>query len=325
MGFPLSTDIFGQLRWLVRQVKLLVFRVTKIEQGGGGGAQNINQVLTTGNTATNKSLKIVNSSGSAELFGNYLQVSSLNPNIYTIYAYQHIEMFNAGKYLQIGDGAGGVGFSIGYNGSNFQADETKVDLTGSNANIDYSSHLTQYGLELTETDTATYNRFATYGRRSANWSNSNNNASIAIGQNEGYLGAIGYTITNGTGDTISCNPTQYVITNGTKTNIINASSITATSTAAGAFPVILNFDSNATQMYSQFNNNEIGINLSPLARTYTIGEERLVGDSYFGINSLDNRLVAGISLLQTTASHNNAAGFVEIFIDNQQYWIELWN
>jgi hypothetical protein len=67
MGFPLSTDIFGQLRWLVRQVKLLVFRVTKIEQGGGGGAQNINQVLATGNTAANKFLQFDSSVNSSAL------------------------------------------------------------------------------------------------------------------------------------------------------------------------------------------------------------------------------------------------------------------
>lgn len=71
MGFPLSTDIFGQLAWLVRQVKLLVFRVTRIEQSGTGSAQNINQVLATGNTAANKFLQfnsIINSS--ALLIGN---------------------------------------------------------------------------------------------------------------------------------------------------------------------------------------------------------------------------------------------------------------
>jgi hypothetical protein len=58
MGFPLSTDIFGQLAWLVRQVKILIFRVTRIEQNGGGGAQTIDQVLATGNTAADKFLKI---------------------------------------------------------------------------------------------------------------------------------------------------------------------------------------------------------------------------------------------------------------------------
>jgi hypothetical protein len=57
MGFPLSTDIFGQLRWLVKQVKILIFRVTRIEQNGGS-AQTIEQVLTTGDSAANKFLKL---------------------------------------------------------------------------------------------------------------------------------------------------------------------------------------------------------------------------------------------------------------------------
>jgi len=67
MGFPLSTDIFGQLAWLVRQVKILIFRVTRIEQGGGGSAQNINQVLATGNTAANKFLQFDSSVNSSAL------------------------------------------------------------------------------------------------------------------------------------------------------------------------------------------------------------------------------------------------------------------
>jgi len=81
MGFPLSTDIFGQLAWLVRQVKLLVFRVTRIEQNGTGGAQNINQVLNVGNTATNANLFLLDTLGEVpsnirmgSTFGNELGV-----------------------------------------------------------------------------------------------------------------------------------------------------------------------------------------------------------------------------------------------------------
>lgn len=283
MGFPLSTDIFGQLKWLVKQVKLLVFRVTRIEQGGGGGAQNINQVLTTGDTATNKTQTFIVPTGIIGIGKD--AVNSVLP----------------GDGIQFQNTTNNTTTSI----SDFLA-VTNIDGL---SNLRYSI----YG----------YNQIAFYDSRE------NGYFPFSIGQTNGYDNAYGFTITNGIGDSVSCNSTQYVITNvttnGTKTNIINASSITATSTAAGAFPVILHFDANTTQMYSQFNNAEIGLNLSPLARTYTIGEERLSGDSYFGINSIDNKLVAGVSLLQTRGAHNNPAGFVEIYINYQSYWIEIWN
>lgn len=335
MGFPLSTDIFGQLKWLVKQVKLLVFRVTRIEQGGGGGAQNISQVLATGNTATDKTLKIINNSGSAELFGNYLKIQAATPiSSNTMYGYQQIEMLtdnNTSIVLGGGGGynTGGISFT---NGSNLLvADSNQIFLNtynvGTGATNSFLSN--SFYLQFTETDSNNNSLYALYGRTQIAMYDSASNGSLNIGKVEGYLGASGFTITNGIGDSVSCDSTRYVITNatsnGTKTNIINASSITATSTAAGAFPVILHFDANTTQIYSQFNNAEIGLNLSPLARTYTIGEERLSGDSYFGINSIDNKLVAGVSLLQTTGAHNNPAGFVEIYINNQSYWIEIWN
>ena len=40
MSFPISTDIFGQLKWLVKQVKLLIFRVTRLEQASGINPNN---------------------------------------------------------------------------------------------------------------------------------------------------------------------------------------------------------------------------------------------------------------------------------------------
>jgi len=46
MGFPLSTDIFGQLKWLVKQVKLLVFRVTRLENGGAGSYKVFTALVT---------------------------------------------------------------------------------------------------------------------------------------------------------------------------------------------------------------------------------------------------------------------------------------
>lgn len=97
MGFPLSTDIFGQLKWLVKQVKLLVFRVTRIEQGGGAGAQNINQVLTTGATATDKSLLFNSATSTRALTINENFISILNPeDSYTaVYAAGVIELNGA--------------------------------------------------------------------------------------------------------------------------------------------------------------------------------------------------------------------------------------
>jgi len=55
MGFPLSTDIFGQLKWLVKQVKLLVYRVTKIENSSGATA-DLQGVLNNGNSATDSNI-----------------------------------------------------------------------------------------------------------------------------------------------------------------------------------------------------------------------------------------------------------------------------
>jgi len=55
MGFPLSTDIFGQLKWLVKQVKLLVYRVTKIENSSGATA-DLQGVLNNGNSASDSNI-----------------------------------------------------------------------------------------------------------------------------------------------------------------------------------------------------------------------------------------------------------------------------
>jgi len=65
MGFPLSTDIFGQLKWLVKQVKLLAFRVTKLEIFGEGS--DLQQVLNTGNSATDVNLIIAAGDGSSAI------------------------------------------------------------------------------------------------------------------------------------------------------------------------------------------------------------------------------------------------------------------
>lgn len=118
MGFPLSTDIFGQLKWLVKQVKLLVFRVTRIEQGGGGGAQNINQVLTTGATATNKTLLFNDTTGlgtTAELSSTRLRFINTDDAFTSTIGADGIS-FESGNALQITadigiilQGAGGLG------------------------------------------------------------------------------------------------------------------------------------------------------------------------------------------------------------------------
>ena len=34
MSFPISTDIFGQLKWLIKQVKLLIFKTSRLQNSG---------------------------------------------------------------------------------------------------------------------------------------------------------------------------------------------------------------------------------------------------------------------------------------------------
>jgi hypothetical protein len=34
MSFPISTDIFGQLKWLIKQVKLLIFKTSRLQNAG---------------------------------------------------------------------------------------------------------------------------------------------------------------------------------------------------------------------------------------------------------------------------------------------------
>lgn len=55
-----NTDIFTRLDWLTNKVNRIL---GALQNGGGGGAQNINQVLATGATATNKTLLFNNTIG----------------------------------------------------------------------------------------------------------------------------------------------------------------------------------------------------------------------------------------------------------------------
>jgi hypothetical protein len=170
MGFPLSTDIFGQLAWLVKQVKLLVFRVTRLENGGGGGggSQNLDQVLATGNTATNKTLKIVDTTqGTAELHGNYLTITSPNsPAVSTLYAYQQIGMTTGGgTYIGIGAGAGPSGAVAGMsivdvNGNNTSYDGENVIVTDTSSN---QTQLTSTFLTFIKTGNTVINIGDTFG------------------------------------------------------------------------------------------------------------------------------------------------------------------
>jgi hypothetical protein len=57
MGFPISTDIFGQLKWLVKQVKLLQFKIANGGAGGGPtGTGSANEITYWTGTNTLSSL-----------------------------------------------------------------------------------------------------------------------------------------------------------------------------------------------------------------------------------------------------------------------------
>jgi len=252
MGFPLSTDIFGQLAWLVNQVKLLVFRVTRIEQGGGGGAQNIDQVLTTGNTATNKTLiNTVLSSG-----------------------------------------------------------------------VIYTSSLSPYSLYIEET-TGGFTNYTTYGRSQIVYNDNTTSASLAIGRTEGYSAGLGFTITNGAGGSISCDPTQYVITSSTAINKITSDSINVVNPSNSGDNLTLTFNTTIQQIKTTINDTDVGLHLNRLTSIYTIGEELGGNTNYFGINTTTGKLIAN-GILQTGSSYNNPTGFIEIVINSNSYWIEVW-
>jgi hypothetical protein len=55
-----NTDIFTRLDWLTNKVNRIL---GALQNGGGGGSQNINQVLATGATATDKTLLFNDTSG----------------------------------------------------------------------------------------------------------------------------------------------------------------------------------------------------------------------------------------------------------------------
>jgi hypothetical protein len=305
MGFPLSTDIFGQLKWLIKQVKLLVFRVTRLEHGGGGGgSQTLDQVLATGNTATDKTLKIVDTTqGTAELHGNYLKITSpAFPQFNTTYAYQQIGInTDSGTYIGIGTGSGPSGIVSGMsiissNGNNTSYDGEHVIVTDTSSN---QTQLTSTFLTFIKTGTPT----------------------MLIGNTSGYAGGIGFTITNDTGNSVSCDPTQYVINTSGVTNNITADSITVNSTYPGSFPVALKFDPRYSTLYTEFGGYQFGLNLASALQTYTIGEE-LAGNEYFGIDTSNARLMGGG--IHQSGAHFAPNGYVEIIIDGTQYWIELW-
>jgi hypothetical protein len=285
MGFPLSTDIFGQLRWLVRQVKLLVFRVTKIEQNGTGGAQNINQVLNVGSTATNKTQTFVVPTG----------------------------IINIGK-----DAITGF-FPTAIDGIEFQS------------NLNNTTTSLYELLAIKNTDVSNNIFYGAYGHSEIGFFDSRVGGyfPISIGRSNGYAGGIGFSITNGTGDTVSSDPTQYVITSATTRNNITANSITVSDVNNSGNSLGFNFNiagvnGSGPILKSTMNTVDVGLYFSTI-RTYTIGEEGFGGDNYLGVDGANSRLVAGNSLLRTNVDFNNSAGFIEIIINSQPYYIELWN
>jgi len=208
-----NTDIFTRLDWLTNKVNRIL---GALQNGGGGGSQTLDQVLATGNTATNKSLLMNNST---------------------------------------------IGFSL------------------------------------------------------------NSTPTMLIGNTSGYAGGIGFTITNDTGNSVSCDPTQYVINTSGVSNNITVDSITVNSTYPGSFAVALKFEPRYSTLYTEFGGYQVGLNLAPVLQTYTIGEE-LTGNKYFGIDTSNARLIG--SGIHQNGAHFAPAGFVEILIDGAQYWIELW-
>lgn len=254
MGFPLSTDIFGQLAWLVRQVKLLVFRVTRIEQSGTGGAQNINQVLNVGNTATNKEINLIS----------------------TI--------------------TGGSTFNGIFNPAYIQYTETFPDNTS----------ITGF-----------------FGRSQIGLYNSQDNVRINIGSTEGYLSQIGFTVTNGAGSSISCDPTQYVITSSTAITNINASGFLITNAASTGqtFGLTTDFTSATPILKTTINGNDAGFYFQN-NKTFTIGKEG-TSEPYFGIKTDEGILFAG-GIRESSTDYNTPSGFIKIRIDGTDYWLELW-
>lgn len=295
MGFPLSTDIFGQLKWLVKQVKLLVFRVTRLEQGGGGGgSQTIDQVLATGSTATNKSLLMndtlgvfPSSIGIGSTFGNSggeisgIKLQGPNGNFYDILNINSstikIDNTDSGDVSYVQSGA----FSLG------------------NANSPgVGASLTYLGTYITNGDY--------YNQSVANYSRivrADDSFSIYLDASQAHIRMYD-SVTTGT-----------LLTTTIKANFISVDD-NATGQSAK-----LNLLPNSSSIFTSIDGIDVGINLNYNTRKYTIGEER-AGNEYFGIDISNARLMGGG--IHQGGAHIAPTGYVEIFIDGTQYWIELW-
>jgi len=184
-----------------------------------------------------------------------------------------------------------------------------------------------YGLQLAQINSPGDKIFASYGRLETVFNNSVNSTSLNIGQTSGYLNEIGFTVSNGAGNSVSCDTTQYVITSATARNNITADTILVSDPSNAGNSLGFNFDIVGTGsgpiLKSTIGGNNVGLYF--YNRNYTIGEEGFAADNYLGVDSLNSRLVAGPSLLRTGVDYNNPAGFIEIIINSQSFYIELWN
>ncbi len=323
MGFPLSTDIFGQLKWLVNQIKLLLFRVKRLENGGVG-AQTLQQVTNTGNTTTNP---IVIESGTFTTSYEYNRIYSYNSadgeNLIINFPAVDDRIINFpeqdGTLALTSDIITPTLQSVTDNGNNTTTNN--INLTLSSSGSTYDGTITPQYSTYIETFADNTSITGYYGRSQIAIYESETSARIGIGRTEGYLGGLGFTITNAANNGfVSCDTTQYVINSGNLTNNIKVDSIEVANNPTGQ-SAKLNFSPTSDSIYTSINGVDVGINLNGSTGKYTIGGE-LTGNPYFGIETGNARLLSG-GILQA-GTHNSPAGFIEIVIDGSSYWIELW-
>jgi hypothetical protein len=127
-----NTDIFTRLDWLTNKVNRILGALQN-GGGGGGGSQTLDQVLATGNTATNKYLKLIDSQGTAELHGNVLsfKTPTNNPLPASSFSYQQSAINTGTTLIALGAGAGAVNQYDGIGITN-TINDSRIELSCAN-------------------------------------------------------------------------------------------------------------------------------------------------------------------------------------------------
>ena len=291
MGFPLSTDIFGQLKWLIKEVKQLLFRVKKLENGGGGGVGNLQTVTNNGSTTTNQITAFSFFTGYGNGITDDGQVltevvtfrPSITDNTKQVLLAPRTDL-NISTTLNLPNPTSGYQvLALSVNGS-------YADANG-NINIPPPS----IGIDTVIGS----NPYLTTNRQII----------VANGTDPTY----GLEIVNSSGDVIAHFNNQYVSFNGGLQNGVNITSL----------EIKDNF------IITYYNGNPLGLYVNGSHGTVTLGQEGAGGGSpFFGIVN-DNassgkaaRLYAGN--LRDTSTYYTPNGFIPIEIDGSMYYIELW-